>query len=125
MKKIISYLFLFFLIIKPLYNVSCITYYELNIDYIIETYCVNKETPKLQCNGKCHLANQLSNLQVNNLGDEYVNLIIEIFVPVYFKTYAYHFKLIAIPAVLQNNWKYTVAMASQHQDVLDRPPQFN
>jgi hypothetical protein len=37
-----------------------VAYFELNIDYIIETYCVNKEKPQLQCNGKCHLAKQLT-----------------------------------------------------------------
>ena len=35
------------------------SYYQLNIDYIIETYCVNKDKPVLQCNGKCHLSKQL------------------------------------------------------------------
>ncbi len=40
--------------------VGNVLYYQLNIDYIIETYCVNKEKPELQCNGKCHLAKQLS-----------------------------------------------------------------
>lgn len=35
-------------------------YYQLNIDYIIETYCVNTDKPEMQCNGKCHLAKQLT-----------------------------------------------------------------
>ncbi|WP_405569959.1 hypothetical protein [Winogradskyella sp. Asnod2-B02-A] len=42
-------------------------YYQLNIDYIIETYCINTDKPELKCNGKCHLAKQLT--AVNNTDD--------------------------------------------------------
>ncbi|WP_067149533.1 hypothetical protein [Pseudotamlana agarivorans] len=41
-----------------MYYLGQVAYYELNIDYIIENYCVNKEEPEFQCNGKCHLAKQ-------------------------------------------------------------------
>ena len=34
--------------------------YLLNIDYITSVLCVNKEKPKLKCNGKCYLAKKLS-----------------------------------------------------------------
>ncbi|GAA3783711.1 hypothetical protein GCM10022271_15030 [Corallibacter vietnamensis] len=44
-------------------------YYELNIDYIIKTYCINTDKPELKCNGKCHLAKQL-NLETQNSEDE-------------------------------------------------------
>lgn len=30
--------------------------YQVNKDFIIENYCVNKEKPELECDGKCHLA---------------------------------------------------------------------
>lgn len=33
--------------------------YLLNTKYITENFCVNKEKPKLKCNGKCHLAKEL------------------------------------------------------------------
>ena len=33
--------------------------YILNQDYIAEFLCINKDKPKLQCNGKCHLAKQI------------------------------------------------------------------
>jgi hypothetical protein len=42
-------------------------YYQLNIDYIVETYCINTDKPELQCNGKCHLAKQLT--AIDNKGD--------------------------------------------------------
>jgi hypothetical protein len=31
----------------------------LNQSYITEKFCINKDNPKLSCNGKCHLKNQL------------------------------------------------------------------
>lgn len=33
--------------------------YQMNKERITELFCVNKDKPKLQCNGKCHLAKQL------------------------------------------------------------------
>lgn len=36
--------------------------YELDKEYITEAYCVNKEKPQLKCNGQCHLAKQLTNV---------------------------------------------------------------
>ncbi|GGD21719.1 hypothetical protein GCM10011368_24680 [Hyunsoonleella pacifica] len=39
--------------------------YVLNQDYIAEFLCVNKDKPKLQCNGKCHLAKQIEKQQEN------------------------------------------------------------
>ena len=35
--------------------------YEFDKENITETFCVNKERPELKCNGKCHLATQLTN----------------------------------------------------------------
>ena len=126
LKTIICYTLLLTIIIKPLYNISCISYYELNIDYIIETYCVNKEKPKLQCNGKCHLANQLASLDIENSKDSsYINLLTETFIPVYFKAYSYNFNLVTIEEVLKNSWKYNKKIISRDQESLDRPPQFS
>ncbi len=33
--------------------------YVINQDYIAEFLCVNKDKPKLQCHGKCHLAKEI------------------------------------------------------------------
>ena len=32
--------------------------YIVRKDFIIEKFCINKEKPELQCNGKCHLNKQ-------------------------------------------------------------------
>ncbi len=34
--------------------------YEFNKDYITQELCENKDKPKLKCEGKCHLAKQLT-----------------------------------------------------------------
>ena len=39
--------------------------YILNQDYITEFLCINKDQPKLQCNGNCHLVKQLEKQQDN------------------------------------------------------------
>lgn len=33
--------------------------YGLNYEYISTVLCINKEKPKLKCNGKCHLSKEL------------------------------------------------------------------
>lgn len=40
--------------------------YIVNQDYIVEFLCINKEEPKLQCHGKCHLAKELKKQQDDN-----------------------------------------------------------
>ena len=72
--------------LRPMYYLGQVAYYELNIDYIVETYCVNKDKPELQCNGKCHLAKQLQLNDNLNSGEESSNriaIILECFYPVF------------------------------------------
>ena len=35
-------------------------YYLANYEYVAEVLCVNKDKPKLNCNGKCYLKKQLA-----------------------------------------------------------------
>ena len=46
-----------FILVKPV-----IPYldYMVRKDWIIEKFCINREKPEMQCNGKCHLEKQLS-----------------------------------------------------------------
>lgn len=37
--------------------------YELDKEYITEQFCINKDKPALKCNGKCHLAAQLTSTE--------------------------------------------------------------
>ena len=38
--------------------------YLLNKAEIIEFFCINKEKPKLKCNGKCHLTKEIKKVDV-------------------------------------------------------------
>jgi hypothetical protein len=51
---IIALLFIYTINFKSIITIN----YLINISEITELFCVNKEKPQLQCNGKCHLANQ-------------------------------------------------------------------
>lgn len=54
-------IYLIILIFSIYYFKSAIPFIEhqLNLDYIIENFCVNKDKPVMQCNGKCHLKKQI------------------------------------------------------------------
>jgi hypothetical protein len=45
------------MLIKP---VLPVLEYVVNYEYISKVLCVNKDKPKLQCNGKCHLIKELA-----------------------------------------------------------------
>lgn len=59
MKNLVSYILLFSIIARPAINIGTIAYYQLNLNEIIDKYCVNKDKPALQCDGKCYLSQHL------------------------------------------------------------------
>lgn len=63
--------------------VGNVLYYQLNIDYIIETYCVNTDKPELKCNGKCHLAKQLTALDNTDDSGKAITTYFDSFFPVF------------------------------------------
>ncbi|TBV26068.1 hypothetical protein DMZ43_09185 [Meridianimaribacter sp. CL38] len=66
-----------------MYYVGQVLYYELNIDYIIETYCINKDKPELECNGKCHLATQIQKASNDSGKGKSHQMVFEAFYPVF------------------------------------------
>lgn len=44
--------------------------YEINKQYITEFLCINRDKPRLQCDGKCHLAEELREATGNNSNEE-------------------------------------------------------
>ena len=86
LKDFFVFCFVITIIIRPLFFVGQTLYFQLNIDYIIETYCINKEKPELQCNGKCHLAQQLELIDANlpdNKDKPGILSMSELFLPLY------------------------------------------
>lgn len=102
-----------------------VAYFELNIDYIIETYCVNKEKPTLQCNGKCHLAGQLalSSNSKNTQETSFLGAIYEAFIPVYFQDYNTTISFTNYKMVVVNHWNYCKYYKSVYIQNQDPPPQ--
>ncbi len=47
----------FIFLLKPVLPVLS---YALNYQYIVENLCINREKPKLACQGKCHLAKEIA-----------------------------------------------------------------
>lgn len=57
--KISTFIFSIGLIVLVLFNSTRVAliyaYYELDTVGFIEAFCINKDKPELECNGKCHL----------------------------------------------------------------------
>ncbi len=124
LKIIFSYILLLTLVLRPLYTIGYIAYFELNIDYIVATYCENKAKPQLQCNGKCHLADQLAlSTTTNSSNDLAFNALHEAFLPVYFQAFqAFNFDVYdAISNT--DNWNYTIVSFCFYTSVSSPPPQ--
>ena len=99
-------------------------YYQLNIDYIIETYCVNKDKPQLQCNGKCHLSKQLQITNNDALDADLVfNVVYEAFYPVFFQNYQ-QFQLKYQTVIIKKlNVRYTSNFEDSYSFNYFQPPE--
>lgn len=60
MKRIISIALLSILLSYSFNQVGIFIEYVSDIETFTELYCENKDKPEMQCNGKCHLADQLA-----------------------------------------------------------------
>jgi hypothetical protein len=60
--KIIVIIIALAMFLKPILPVA---EYAINYDYISKVLCINKEKPKLQCNGKCHLMKEMAKASEN------------------------------------------------------------
>ena len=109
-----------------MYYLAQVAYYELNIDYIIENYCVNTDKPELQCNGKCHLAKQFQVDATANSSNGDVNTVavLECFYSIFNNAQTHHFhpNYQIIPSekskIISYNKSYSLLRASS----LFRPP---
>lgn len=59
MKKVLSIILIGALGFQCLSKLSLIAYYNINIEFIIQELCVNKDKPQLNCKGKCYLKKKL------------------------------------------------------------------
>lgn len=61
------------------------TWYFANQEAIIKEFCVNKDKPELQCKGKCHLKEVLTNTEDSNGPSSSYSISSEIFFPHFFQ----------------------------------------
>lgn len=59
MKKVLSLVLIGALGFQCLSKLSLIAYYNINLEYIIQELCENKDKPQLNCKGKCYLKKKL------------------------------------------------------------------
>lgn len=57
--KYISLVLIMALSFQCLIKIGLISYYSINIEYIIAELCENKDKPELKCNGKCYLKKKM------------------------------------------------------------------
>lgn len=115
--------------IRPLFIAGHIAYYELNIEYITEKFCENKEKPELACNGKCHLAKELSVVESNTdsslqLGEgTTASLVSECFTPLFYSSLNSFDILTTVPSLIKEDLKtYTKAYSYEEINRILRPP---
>ena len=65
-KKIISVTLLLALVVKLLMAPAIFLDYQLRKDFIVRNYCINKNRPEMNCDGKCYLARQIKKAQEND-----------------------------------------------------------
>ena len=69
MKLLAASIFILVICIQSFASWIIIAEYAINKDYITRNLCVNKERPKLHCNGKCQLAKKLASEENQNSSD--------------------------------------------------------
>lgn len=103
-------------------------YYVINKAYIIQKLCKNRATPKMKCDGKCHLRDVLSVRQKEAPSNKLpIPNLEEIKVPVlYYQSLTQQWEILrsinVIPAVATPSFGYWFAYAYQPILTIFQPP---
>jgi hypothetical protein len=65
MKRFLPILMLSAIVMQTFSTLIIIANYEINKSYITQNFCENKNKPKMNCNGQCHLNKQLQKQEKN------------------------------------------------------------
>lgn len=124
LKTLITYLFLFCFSLRPAYYVGQLLYFELNLNEIVEKYCVNKDKPEFQCNGKCQLAKQLQETSnENDNSSKSLNVLSDSFLPVFIsKNQNYTFTNNSEFTLKKTTFSYANTYFYQYNSVSFKPP---
>ena len=65
-RRTIAGLLLLLMLFGLFYNAAIWLHYELYKAEITELFCINKDKPEMQCNGKCHVSKELIDFNVTS-----------------------------------------------------------
>ena len=65
LKKALAILLTVSIIAQGMINLALCAYYEINKREIAEKLCINKNNPKMHCNGQCYLGKQMKKAEEN------------------------------------------------------------
>ena len=111
-----------------MYFAGYVGYFELNKEYIIKKYCVNKAKPKLKCNGKCHLSKKLTKVttvKIDSSESQFKTLLSNfknIFTPLYFTEDNNDFELLVINDYKQDFVNFIPKKYSFYPSTTSPPP---
>ena len=120
--RLFAFILLLTFTLRPVYQAGYIVYFQLNIDVIVEKYCVNKAKPELHCNGKCHLAQQLNLSQDSSDKGTTRAVVLDSFIPLYFQTTHYEIPLVWTFDLKTENWNNIFWYPSRFFDIPYPPP---
>ncbi len=69
LKKIVTILIMNILLFQLLGQFGIIAWFQINRKEITAKYCINKDKPRMHCNGKCYLAKQLKKIDAEHNSD--------------------------------------------------------
>lgn len=64
-KKAVAIFVALCLLVQCAAHLGLAGFYTLNQSYVARVFCVNKDKPKMKCNGKCHLRKQMKQAEDN------------------------------------------------------------
>lgn len=117
---IVALLFVYTINFKSFVTAS----YFINQAEIIELFCINKEKPLLKCDGKCHLATQLTEVESNTEDTPFsptsISYNLEICCSLLEDDFTFQPK--SNNTLKQGHFNYTPPTADGYQSILSPPP---
>ena len=117
---IVALLFVFTINFKSFVTAS----YFINQAEIIELFCINKEKPQLNCEGKCHLATQLTEVESDKENTPFAPNSVESNLEISFSLLEDNItlKVKNNHTLIQNHLNYTPSTNDGYNSVLSPPP---
>jgi hypothetical protein len=111
------------MLLKPVFPVID---YVVNYEYISKVLCVNKDKPKMHCNGKCHLMKELAKASENEkpISSDKKNATQESEVLFYEEIKSFKITSIYLGDKQKNNSNYSNLYSFLNSILVFRPPTF-